>query len=306
METNGITHLAIAGGTGKLGRLIINGFAYRAPRLRITLLVRQGSSNKAHALVAGIARFSVRIVSFEDSGLQDLADALAGHDGVLSVVGGSGLENAQMNLARAAIRAEVKYFLPSQFGIDLNFGMNFLVREVDLKRQVRVLVKKHMHCIDIFCGFFSDEFLNEDFGWDLERHMVCVPGDGNKLCSFIDREDVARYTVEVVLQASKYEGQALRFATATLSYNDLVRIGEEVTGRLFTVTRASRLGAEGVTGDDLGFSNGQNSKAAQMQLVVANGDAQVDALDYKLSNKLFPIVEPGSAEDSLRALFGRQ
>ncbi|KAJ1950475.1 hypothetical protein EC988_004374 [Linderina pennispora] len=257
-------------------------------------------------------QFSVRTVDYGLDGERDLIATLVGHDAVLSLIGGTGQDTAQVALIHAAARARVRYFLPSEFCLDTRIGMNLLVSSYDVKRKIRDdLMVTGMRSIFIMCGFFTDTFLSADFGWDLDNHTVLVPGDGEELCSFIDKEDVAKYTVEVIKRAEAFMGEEwvkdLRFATATLSYNDLIQMGNEATGRELAVTYVSQEDAEHTLMRDFQrTSSGANSNVVQMQLTIMSGSAQLDTAGFALSNRLFPEVVPASVSSSLRATFARQ
>jgi len=134
-----------------------------------------------------------------------LQTALKGIDVVISTLGGQGPSMAaQQSLADAAKAAEVKLFIPSEFGGDTR-------GETDGPLAVKNAQRERLEQIGLpwtvfFTGPFADWILYQPIiGFDVKNGKAQVVGTGDRLVSFTSRRDIARYLVHVVLVLSPSE-----------------------------------------------------------------------------------------------------
>jgi len=100
---------AVAGGTGSLGGKIVEELV--AANYTVKVLSRSSSSTVPNAQVVG--------VDLEDH--KSLTEALKGVDVVINALGQPSLQSdVQVNLAKAAKVANVKLFVPNDWGADLH------------------------------------------------------------------------------------------------------------------------------------------------------------------------------------------
>jgi uncharacterized protein YbjT (DUF2867 family) len=79
-----------------------------AAGFEVTVLTREGST---HSFPASVA---VKHVDYDS--LDSLVNALQGQDAVVSTLGSIALQEQQLLLVEAAVKAHVKRFIPSEFG----------------------------------------------------------------------------------------------------------------------------------------------------------------------------------------------
>lgn len=96
-------------GGGKIGRIILRGLI-SAPQLSITAFKRPGSTSTFQTAS------NLKVVE-TDYSPDALAFNLKGQDAVISVVGGTGFGD-QKGIIDAAVKAGVKRFFPSEFGVN--------------------------------------------------------------------------------------------------------------------------------------------------------------------------------------------
>ena len=100
-------------GGGDIGQIILRGLI-SAQQLTVTAFKRQGSTATYPEAT------NLKVIETDYS--QDtLVSQLRGQDAVISVVGGTGFEG-QKDIINAAVKAGVKRFFPSEFGINGRSG----------------------------------------------------------------------------------------------------------------------------------------------------------------------------------------
>ncbi len=112
MTTGTCKNVLLVGASGDVGKNILADLL-GDPHFKISVLSRIDSSAN-FALNANIIK-----VNYSDKSA--LIKALTGQDIVISIVGGEALmKNLGKNLIEAALEAGVRWFIPSEFGFDLD------------------------------------------------------------------------------------------------------------------------------------------------------------------------------------------
>lgn len=101
--------VAVAGGTGQLGKYIIQGLREADPSLKIIVLSRKPLTDPS-------IDAEIEIIDYQD--LNSMIDALTNVDIVVSALGTMAVGIEQKKLMEAAKAANVKRFYPSEFGLD--------------------------------------------------------------------------------------------------------------------------------------------------------------------------------------------
>lgn len=119
--------ILIFGGTGTIGRYITTALLRAKPAFQQLVLFT--SPNSAKEKVQQLEKWKSEGLSVIVGDLTSEADVTAAYDGidtVISAVGRGGLEH-QLNLLRLAEASEsVKWFLPSEFGTDIEHNVRDL------------------------------------------------------------------------------------------------------------------------------------------------------------------------------------
>lgn len=160
----------------------------------------------------------------------------------------------ELNLLAAAQQVGVKRFAPCEFSLYLATS-----ESVDFFRRVKVPVwraaeESGMEVTAFCCGVFMNYFAygsdhpnakedgmagvqNFPFIVDIKAGKAQIPGTGQELVTFTRIQDVALF-VAAAVELDKWEKET-SMAGDRATYDEVVRIAEEVTGRKFEVVKHS-------------------------------------------------------------------
>ncbi len=199
--------VVVAGGAGKLGRLIVNALLEH-PSVRVRVLVRE--PNKPE--VAAMARDRVELVAFDAVGADNEARAAAvrGAFAVVSTLQGGPdvIVDAQVALLRAAKAAGARRFIPSDYSYNVftlpeGINVNSDWRRT-LAAQARSEVSASFEVVHVLQGIFADRFVLGFLGLlDTEKSVVRYWGDGRTPIDWTTWEDTARFTAAAALDDRK-------------------------------------------------------------------------------------------------------
>ncbi|ORY07627.1 NAD(P)-binding protein, partial [Basidiobolus meristosporus CBS 931.73] len=186
--------VALAGGSGGLGRYILDELLSQGKH-RVVILAREPRPDleKLGATVA--------VVDYANS--ESLLKALQGVHTVLSFIWSDdgGLKDAQIELLKAAERAGVKRFAPSEWALD-SVSYDDVPQYADKKPIRELLSKSSIESTLFFNGLFLNYFGKEkgylrevNIVYDVEKGTAVIPGTGEEPLSVTHTTDVARYVV---------------------------------------------------------------------------------------------------------------
>lgn len=199
--------VVVAGGAGKLGRLLVNALLAH-PSVRVRVLVRDPLKPE----VAAIARDRVELVAFDAVKADDAARAAAvrGAFAVVSTLQGGPdvIVEAQLALLRAARAAGARRFISSNYsynvfalpeGINVNSDWRRTLAE-----QARNEVSESFEVVHVMQGIFADRDVLGFLGLvDEDKGAVRFWGDGNTPIDWTTWEDTARFTAAAALDERK-------------------------------------------------------------------------------------------------------
>ncbi|KAJ2813758.1 hypothetical protein FBU31_007400, partial [Coemansia sp. 'formosensis'] len=210
-------------------------------------------------------------------------------------------------LIRAARAAGVKWFFPSEFGLDIGIPAN---RELPLmagKVAVRNALEEQATKPDgmaytyVVTGAFAEMFVNPFNDWDTDNHTVIVPDAGDKgqtKISWIIRQDVANYTLAILRRFEQFKNKTARVSSFTASYADWIDAFKTVNGVEYTPTyeplavlerrmaAAAAAAAKDPTIVDYKYV------ADQLHTAMATGRARLDSVGNKLDSGALVEVSP--------------
>ncbi|ETW84890.1 hypothetical protein HETIRDRAFT_165861 [Heterobasidion irregulare TC 32-1] len=254
--SRGQISIAIAGGTGSLGREISTVFLtapYRVFFSQVIVFTRDINSASARAL-AGLGAVLHQIVAQPDSGSEDkdvLRDALRGVDAVINALGGDADKGLMDRLFDAALASGVAVYFPSEFGADHrlnNFpGFEHEVwahkREHAARARARVVENSgDMKIIAVYVGWFMEEAIRPIYGFDTDRGVYTCYGSPSQKFALTSKADVARAVAELsILSMSPVMASSVpdhvRIAGQIASYEKVKDVVKQETG--IEVTLAS-------------------------------------------------------------------
>lgn len=223
--------VAVAGATGKMGRLIAK--SLRARNVTVKALVREGTDPKRTELLqkAGVI---VTETDLNDSTV--LAKELLGATAVVSALSGLSdtILGSQKALLDGAVAAKVPRFIPSDFGLDFTKTEPGSNRNMDLRREFhKILDQSGIAWTSILNGAFMDMLAGEVPIINDRFHRVLYWGRDEQLLDFTSCEDVAAYTAAVAADPNPTP-RLLRIAGDVVSAKDLARIASDLNGRPYS------------------------------------------------------------------------
>ncbi|KAJ1850164.1 hypothetical protein LPJ73_003577 [Coemansia sp. RSA 2703] len=222
--------IVVVGSSGTLASYFIDAFKQAGNEFQVTLLTRPQSVNKLKQQVSNLPQFNIRPVDYTNEA--ELVDALRGQEVLLSLLAIEGLSQ-QINIIRAAQKAQVKWIIPSEFGLDNSHSELRKTQLLADKIKTRELLETEndIPYTYILTGTFADSFLYSAFKWDLETHSYVVPGDGNSKNSFTSRPDIAAYTLATLRRLDQYRNASVRIASYTLTPKEWISEVERISGK---------------------------------------------------------------------------
>jgi nucleoside-diphosphate-sugar epimerase len=244
--------VAIAGGTGGIGRTIVEELA-RQNKYNIVVLSRSvsqspsvASQSVAHILKASIIQnLGIPILAVNYNDTTSIKKLLQEHDvkTIISTLGIFSEESAQaqINLIQAAIAsATVEKFIPSEYGIKYTKDLlSFHPAAKWWLDAADVLQKSQLQYTRIILGWTLDHYgipgvpsNMKPFSYAIDFHhrRAAIPGDGTAPVAFLHSNDLAKYIAAMLEQERWPEFSA--FAGDRMSWGELLTLAEEVTGRL--------------------------------------------------------------------------
>ncbi|KAJ5184465.1 hypothetical protein N7491_007670 [Penicillium cf. griseofulvum] len=237
--------IAVAGGTGKLGRAIVEALKATTSHT-IYILARKENKDLSEELgvpieptqysnVESLAKF------LEDNKIDTIVSAMAVVDDNSS--------SSQLNLIAAANQSlNTKRFIPSEYGIAYTEEHAALFPIVEYKlAAIQKLQSTALEYTLVSNGFFMDyyglpranSYLQPFvFALDMAQNAAAIPGSGDTPVVFTHTFDVAKFVAALISQADWPKRSIIIGDKKT--WNEALAIAEETKGTKFNVTyRAS-------------------------------------------------------------------
>jgi nucleoside-diphosphate-sugar epimerase len=236
--------VVIAGGAGKLGRLLVDALLEH-PAVRVRVLARDPRKPE----VASMARDRVELVAFDALTASDAAraDAVRGAFAVVSTLQGGPdiIVDAQLALLRAAKAAGARRFIPSDYSYNIftlpeGVNVNSDWRRT-LAEQARREVAESFEVVHVLQGIFADRYVLGFLGLlDADRGVVLYWGDGTTPIDWTTWEDTARFTAAAALDDRKVP-EHLFVSGDRADVPSFVKTWEAVHGKKLTLERRGSL-----------------------------------------------------------------
>lgn len=286
--------IALVGGTGHLGTLIANALLAK-PDVQLRLLVRPGSTDKVANLIAhGAEVVEGAIGQGDEAALDRLAN---GATTIVSAIQGGPdlILGGQAELLRAARKAAVKRFIPSDFSLDLFTVTPGHIVTSDWRRQLADLAEAErgdVEVVHVLNGGFLDRGIL--FGFinvvDPQTKTACVWGDGKQIMHWTTYQDTALYTAEAAVDERPVP-RKFAIAGDALDFAGIVAAYEAGSGKKLEIRTLGSL-------DDLDDRIAELAKGGQQNFLqflplmyyrsMLNGEGKLDSL----VNERYPHIKP--------------
>ncbi|XP_047061442.1 phenylcoumaran benzylic ether reductase Pyrc5-like [Lolium rigidum] len=236
----------VIGGTGHIGKHIV------AASIRLghstSVLVRDATqSDPAKAqLLKNFAESGVALIKGDLFNHESLVKAIKGTDIIISAVGPRQLAEQTRIVTAIKDAGDVKRFLPSEFGSDVErvhtVGpvASLYAKKVDLRRLIEAEGIPHTY---VCCNGFAETYLPSigdvtTVGAGPPSSKITVLGDGDAKVVFVMEEDIAVYTIRAIddprtLNKILY----MRPPANIISHNELILMWERKVGKTLQISR---------------------------------------------------------------------
>ncbi|KAL3729588.1 hypothetical protein ACJRO7_026679 [Eucalyptus globulus] len=228
----------VIGGTGYLGKCIVEASA-KSGHPTFALVTESALSNPAKAnIVEGFRSLGVNLFHGDIHDQESLLNAIKQVDVVISAVGTEQVEDQVKIVAAIKAAGNVKRFLPSEFGCDVDrvHAVEPVKALLATKAKIRRLVEAEgipytYVCSNCFAGYFLPT-LSQPGATACPRDKVVILGDGNAKAVLNKEDDIGIYTIKSVddprtLNKILY----VKPPANTYSFNDLVSLWERKIGK---------------------------------------------------------------------------
>ncbi|KAL7913111.1 hypothetical protein GGI35DRAFT_491340 [Trichoderma velutinum] len=234
------TTIAIAGGTGNIGRTISDALVATA-KYKVILLARGASKD--------LSPNAPTLISVNYNDIDTVANILEEHNvhTIISAIKVIAPEAgvSEVNLMKAAAKSSpTKRFIQSEWGVPIP-QENLRLRQHQVRlASIEQLRKSDLEWTRFYNGYFVDYYgipyiethISEQitFIFDIANKAAVIPGTGNDLVAFTYTRDVAKFVVKA-LNLPKWEEEMFCYGDK-VTLNQFLGLAEEATGSKFKVT----------------------------------------------------------------------
>ncbi|TVY79743.1 Pinoresinol reductase 1 [Fusarium oxysporum f. sp. cubense] len=239
-----LTKVAVLGASGNLGPPVVQ--ALLAAGFKVTTITRQESKATFPA--------DVVVKRVDLSSEESLIEAVKGQDAVISTVSGEAIASQKLFID-AAITAQVKRFIPSEFGINTrearntNFGQ-FVAPKI------------------------ADGLRNGFFGFDLKNKTCQIYDSGNEPFSGTNLAFIGKCVAAALAKPGATANKFLTIASFTITQNEVKKVIEEEIGSELTVTNVKTSDLEKIGQQKLANNDPTAFVEYLSQCVFADGAGQ--------------------------------
>jgi hypothetical protein len=231
-------------GAGELGMAVIRGLARQAvdfPGRTLTVLMRRSTISSDDPLkqrdVAELRSLGVKLLPGDlvAASVGELATQFQDFHTVIGCTGFVAGRNVQFKIARAALDAGVRRYIPWQFGVDYDLiGRGSAQDLFDEQLDVRDLLRSQdrTEWVIISTGMFTSFLFEPSFGVvDLDRNTLHALGSWDNAVTVTAPEDIGDLTAQIVSVEPRIVNRIVYTAGDTVTYQRLGDIVEAVQGR---------------------------------------------------------------------------
>lgn len=230
--------IVLAGGSGDLGERIAAALMERGAQVRALVRAETSSAKRA-----ALAAYGAQVIVVDDEDSAALTDACRDASCVVSALNGlrPTIIASQGRLLDAAVAAGVPRFIPSDFSLDFTRTRPGANRNMDLRREFMTRIDRaDIKATSILNGAFADLLTGQAPIVLSKPRKILYWGSADQALDFTTKDDVARYTAAVALDASA--PRYLRIASDVVTPRSLADIMTAITGKRFGLWRAGGLG----------------------------------------------------------------
>ena len=193
---------------------------------QVTALTRQGSTHNLPP--------SVRVAPVDYDSLESLTEALRGHDAVVSTIASAALAK-QLLLVEAAAAAQVKRFIPSEFGSNTVNEKSAKLPSYGDKVAVQNALRKHaadgtLSYTTVINGPFLDWGITVGFIMNLKAKSINLWDGGHRVFSTTTLNTIGKAVAGVLSHPDETKNRPVFVQDTAVSQRDLLEKGKVATG----------------------------------------------------------------------------
>jgi len=293
-----IKNVALIGAGGNLGPAVLQ--ALLDAKFNVTVLSRASSTATFPS--------SVHVQKVDYSSTDSLLAALKGQDAVVSTIASPGLA-AQKTIVDAAVKAGVKRFIPSEFGVNTQSledspGLKAILKaKIETAEYLKEVAASTpgFSWTGISTGLFFDWGLKVgSLGFNIPNKTATIFDSGNEPFQGTNLASIGAAIASVLQHPSLTANKYLRIASFTVTQNQILAILESETGTKWEVVKKStdesaKVGQEKLAKGDYSafgdflkpylFKDGHGHVASESEL--ANGLLGLKKEDLKATLKAY-------------------
>jgi len=231
-------------GAGELGMSVLRNLSKHValhPGTALTVLLRpatlESNDPAKRRDLAAIRSLGVHVLpgDIAASSVEELSSQFRRFHTVISCTGFVGGSGTQTKLARAALDAQVRRYLPWQFGVDYDVigrgsAQDLFNEQLDVRDLLRA--QNQTEWIIVSTGMFTSFLFEPSFGVvDLPANPVHALGSWDNAVTVTTAEDIGALTAEIVFAEPPLQNQVVYTAGDTLTYGRLADLVDTVLGR---------------------------------------------------------------------------
>ncbi|KAF5575535.1 nmra-like family [Fusarium pseudocircinatum] len=301
--------IAVAGGTGSLGRAIVQAILADS-KFKIIILSRTAKASIQHSV-------DVPVIPIDYTRAVEVAEVLEKHQvhTLISTIDPTSGPQAEFALIEAAEKVETtKRFIPSIWGVKYSkeHGQLFPLAKTKLEILDR-LQPSHLEWTAWYFGLFAEFLAHRPSPLpiliDMHHDMAVVPGSGDISITVAFRDDVASF-VAASLNLPRWPPETYLIGDS-FTPNQLVEVAEAIKGTKFSVTNES---LDGLKAGKLTELPSQTAMAAYMPpgtlsgilafFMTLFGTGAMNFQDVSTINAQFPELKTTSVKDSMSKAWG--
>ncbi|KAK7406724.1 hypothetical protein VNO78_08354 [Psophocarpus tetragonolobus] len=225
--------ILVLGGTGYIGKFIVKASAEAGHPTFALVRETTLSHPEKSKLIETFKTSGVTLLYGDLTDHESLVKAIKQVDVVISTVGGQQIEDQVKLIAAIKEAGNIKRFLPSEFGMDVDRNhsvepvTSYYEKKVRIRRAIEASGIPYTYvCPNAFAGYFLPTLGQLNIK-DPPRDKVVILGDGNVKGIYVKEEDIATYTIKAVddprtLNKTLY----MRLPANVLTFNELVLLWE--------------------------------------------------------------------------------
>ncbi|KAM0357469.1 hypothetical protein ACHAO7_002845 [Fusarium culmorum] len=233
--------ILIFGATGTIGRYITNAIANAQPAFdQVTIFTSEDTVVRKHDFIEELKSKNVKIITGDINNEEDVKKAYKGIDTVVSAVGRNVIET-QINLFKIAAESDsVKWFFPSEYGTDVEYGPQSADEKPhQLKLKVRKYIRENANGLKytfVVTGPYIDMYFTltpgvpEAGGFDHIGKKAVLVDNGQGNIGFTTMPDVGKSVVAALRHPSESFNKALKVQSFVVTQQQILKELEKQTG----------------------------------------------------------------------------